>query len=231
MGSDAVPAGMLGIVSEFQSTLPHGERHVVAIFLNDVTVFQSTLPHGERRGGRTTSRSTTYFNPRSRMGSDRQASTPASGTSYFNPRSRMGSDIPPPRSLRSISYFNPRSRMGSDVIYADRCVTNDISIHAPAWGATMSARRSTKTAHISIHAPAWGATSGSGSSDLFWSLFQSTLPHGERRTSGRPSASRPYFNPRSRMGSDPTRAKEPTMFDIVLRQVRACRLSVGKFTR
>ena len=34
-----------------------------------------------------------------------------------------------------------------------------ISIHAPAWGATMSQESKRKYARISIHAPAWGATS------------------------------------------------------------------------
>ena len=55
-----------------------------------------------------------------------------------------------------------------------------ISIHAPAWGATLSWRTTWVIMEISIHAPAWGATM---SEDLMGTItegFQSTLPHGER---------------------------------------------------
>ena len=82
------------------------------------------------------------FNPRSRMGSD--------FVSYknfqvykqsFNPRSRMGSDainaaIREAENLR----FNPRSRMGSDVLLGLGVGVNDVSTHAPAWGATTGSR-------------------------------------------------------------------------------------------
>ena len=37
------------IPSKFQSTLPHGERRIMAIDGETYTMFQSTLPHGERR--------------------------------------------------------------------------------------------------------------------------------------------------------------------------------------
>ena len=54
-----------------------------------------------------------------------------------------------------------------------------VSIHAPAWGATMQSITPAVTYAVSIHAPAWGATKY-----YLWIcrfvLFQSTLPHGER---------------------------------------------------
>ena len=56
----------------------------------------------------------------------------------------------------------------------------NISIHAPAWGATYHPECSLQLRNISIHAPAWGAT-------VVWNelaesaAFQSTLPHGERQ--------------------------------------------------
>ena len=34
----------------------------------------------------------------------------------------------------------------------------DVSIHAPAWGATELKARTRKELGVSIHAPAWGAT-------------------------------------------------------------------------
>ena len=81
---------------------------------------------------------------------------------------------------RRRDYFNPRSREGSDVQHIIPLTLVDISIHAPAKGAT----------------------------DLPWSAprphsrFQSTLPRRERRAVATPGVWRTYFNPRSREGSD-----------------------------
>ena len=57
---------------------------------------------------------------------------------------------------------------------------DSISIHAPAWGATISNRDAQFIESISIHAPAWGAT--------IW------------RPIAFPSSC--YFNPRTRVGCD-----------------------------
>ena len=35
-----------------------------------------------------------------------------------------------------------------------------VSIHAPAWGATDYASQADQSREVSIHAPAWGATAG-----------------------------------------------------------------------
>ena len=75
--------------------------------------------------------------------------------------------------------FNPRSRTGSDFVHQ----------------ALVAA------APISIHAPARGATSLSGSASVS-ELFQSTLPHGERRRIRSHYQICRNFNPRSRTGSD-----------------------------
>ena len=57
---------------------------------------------------------------------------------YFNPRSRVGSDIRVARTGWEHKYFNPRSRVGSDVIGGEIIELElEISIHAPAWGATV----------------------------------------------------------------------------------------------
>ena len=63
--------------------------------------------------------------------------------------------------MSSIGYnFNPRARVGRDALFfcllLDR---RDISIHAPAWGATIANKILPLVQEISIHAPAWGATS------------------------------------------------------------------------
>ena len=54
--------------------------------------------------------------------------------------------------------FNPRSREGSDFDEIVDGMTHDISIHAPARGATDFTWLLNNIAKISIHAPARGAT-------------------------------------------------------------------------
>ena len=55
-----------------------------------------------------------------------------------------------------------------------------VSIHAPAWGATVLLCTAVTSKAVSIHAPAWGATAVWARMS-FTIEFQSTLPHGERR--------------------------------------------------
>ena len=116
------------------------------------------------------------------MGSDAGDTATDFFSTGFNPRSRMGSDEPKAVWDIGLAGFNPRSRMGSD--FSDLEIwqpPKHVSIHAPAWGATMSVISLIHLIAVSIHAPAWGAT-------LFlrpdWlrtlKQFQSTLPHGER---------------------------------------------------
>nr|CBX28935.1 hypothetical protein N47_B20810 [uncultured Desulfobacterium sp.] len=77
-----------------------------------------------------------------------------------------------------------------------------VSIHAPAWGATLILPVKLYGWQVSIHAPAWGATD-IGSKMYGASRFQSTRPHGARRSASCPDFS-PLtgFNPRARMGRD-----------------------------
>ena len=56
------------------------------------------------------------------------------------------------------SYFNPRPRVGGDLWLLQRQAPFQISIHAPAWGATVQFHLMLPVREISIHAPAWGAT-------------------------------------------------------------------------
>ena len=100
----------------------------------------------------------------------------------------------------------------------------NISIHAPAKGATILLRNQKQVFEISIHAPAKGATlfvpivyswlrnfnprSREGSDKKFSSgytpaqIFQSTLPRRERLRSSSSLSFFGNFNPRSREGSD-----------------------------
>ena len=76
----------------------------------------------------------------------------------FNPRSREGSDKPCFGDFNRRIYFNPRSREGSDGNYNQKIPSQNISIHAPAKGATTGKTFLILRLLISIHAPAKGAT-------------------------------------------------------------------------
>ena len=88
-----------------------------AITYGGVTVytFQSTHPRGVRRNG---------FSSRYHVGYD------------FNPRTRVGCDRSTTVSPAASSNFNPRTRVGCDNLGLDKYPIFNISIHAPAWGAT-----------------------------------------------------------------------------------------------
>ena len=125
--------------------------------------------------------------------------------------------------------FNPRSREGSDIFRLPQSIRSDISIHAPAKGATRELRdadewevlfqstlprrerlerklHNKQTDIISIHAPAKGAT------DYFFiQLAQSKISihapaKGATACSAAACGADCHFNPRSREGSDSTTA-------------------------
>ena len=78
---------------------------------------------------------------------------------YFNPRTHVGCD-PQSKILKStFANFNPRTHVGCDSCSQSFLVLTTISIHAPTWGATVSA----------------AIISGAN-------LFQSTHPRGVRRS-------------------------------------------------
>ena len=76
-----------------------------------------------------------------------------------------------------------------------------ISIHAPAKGATSNNKNIFDDTPISIHAPAKGATVEERPEDMA-AAFQSTLPRRERPMIGVEAYENWNFNPRSREGSD-----------------------------
>jgi len=65
----------------------------------------------------------------------------------------MGIDV---RRLRG--GFNPRTRTGCDDTLQRKSARDEVSIHAPAQGATPRPRRYRDAQGVSIHAPAQGAT-------------------------------------------------------------------------
>ncbi len=76
------------------------------------------------------------FNPRSREGSDCSLRNVGKYVGDFNPRSREGSDKIGGKNFDMSKNFNPRSREGSDPEAPEYLFKVQISIHAPAKGAT-----------------------------------------------------------------------------------------------
>ena len=146
----------------------------------------------------------------------------------FNPRARVGRDTPRITRAAPCFGFNPRARVGRDTNRWAGRHGEEVSIHAPAWGATGIVSPDTQTQLVSIHAPAWGATFFEFIHKSIAHAFQSTRPRGARpitrnaskRTScefqsTRPRGARPAsvnvaisvlrsFNPRARVGRDGT---------------------------
>ncbi len=143
------------------------------------------------------------FNPRPRVGGDRRGVEFILLDVLFQSTPPRGGR--PPQATTCFAWtkcFNPRPRVGGDNISLRFGLCNQVSIHAPAWGATSTLRtwpgrsafqstppRGGRLGHagsrayrrsVSIHAPAWGATA----------LVE------------RFSAARHCFNPRPRVGGD-----------------------------
>ena len=118
-----------------------------------------------------------------------------------------GATIPPPQYISMSSYFNPRSRVGSDrselarlrednefqstlprgerlVFNQHRDLQRNISIHAPAWGATAKINKASCSkintrSDIAIPLPK------SGENKPFSPLFFYFDPHSRREGSGK----------------------------------------------
>ena len=78
----------------------------------------------------------------------------------------------------------------------------DVSIHAPAWGATTQSTPKGQKRHVSIHAPAWGATCIQRYAAADGPSFNPRARMGRDHTWAMPKAARTGFNPRARMGRD-----------------------------
>ena len=116
------------------------------------------LPRGERPRCCANRNVAGSFNSRSREGSDSAGTADIVRAHGFNSRSREGSDSQSRRHSRSIfgfqfalprgerpsattsratvASFNSRSRVGSDADHIGLRIAADVSIRAPAWGAT-----------------------------------------------------------------------------------------------
>ena len=123
---------------QFQSALPRGERLPCRVRPYLIHRFQSALPRGERPQWDLPSIPPhKNFNPRSRVGSDIVAARIAMMHCNFNPRSRVGSDRIPSGIWTYYKGFQSALPRGERHAYGDEVTTwVQISIRAPAWGAT-----------------------------------------------------------------------------------------------
>ncbi len=100
--------------------------------------FQSTRPRGARLVGRR---------------------NPSGGKNRFNPRARGGRDKRrEKRRKRRLEFQSTRPRGARHKLIEPGAPTFQVSIHAPAGGATKVPAGSVVDAIVSIHAPAGGAT-------------------------------------------------------------------------
>jgi len=76
------------------------------------------------------------FNPRARTGRDLDKHIKSNPIACFNPRARTGRDVGVTIESEIYSCFNPRARTGRDQLVGIQSRLLDVSIHAPARGAT-----------------------------------------------------------------------------------------------
>ena len=144
------------------------------------------------------------FNPRARTGRDRSAPAPDNYHTSFNPRARTGRDVGGFKLTKPNFLFQSTRPHGARHQPAPcTCCHNDVSIHAPARGATQMGSipfggykcfnpRARTGRDLRNQIPIEGRF-----------MFQSTRPHGARRlVSVYLTTALPSFNPRARTGRD-----------------------------
>ena len=188
-------------VTAFQFTLPRGERHSCTRAAHQGERFNSRSRGGSDRAGRSVQVRPRGFNSRSRGGSDIPQASHRHEPRRFNSRSRGGSDCLSREDCHRHPRFNSRSRGGSDPARKDE-VARFVGFNSRSRGGSDNESKVQHSVQdVSIHAPAGGATS-SRMEEEYISSFQFTLPRGERPQRPPRQVPQPCFNSRSRGGSD-----------------------------
>ena len=127
------------IMFMFQSTRPHGARRMYGAAWGAAVMFQSTRPHGARRVIKACFISSDIVSIHApAWGATATSAIVSTKLASFNPRARMGRDIANNKPFPIAPRFNPRARMGRDFRFCPNTKTQSlVSIHAPAWGATL----------------------------------------------------------------------------------------------
>ena len=160
MGRDTIAHVSPATTSAFQSTRPRGARPNTVRTLASTSLFQSTRPRGARPGADCVG---------------------VNACKTFQSTRPRGARPQPLITLPVTMMFQSTRPRGARLCSLSQYLFNlDVSIHAPAWGATAWPLPADQVARVSIHAPAWGATA----------IYQASPGLAER------------FNPRARVGRD-----------------------------
>ena len=207
----------------FQFTLPRGERLSSHSTSSAARWFQFTLPRGERPAVRprhhpqpaVSIHAPAWGATFSAWSSERLVEVsihaPAWGATYQEDRARFARafqfTLPrgerpgcPPPTIRSCC-FNSRSRVGSDMGASSGMRHLNVSIHAPAWGATRLLAGPASKTRFQFTLPR-GERHVSDLRNTVGLMFQFTLPRGERPAKNALRLRVECFNSRSRVGSD-----------------------------
>ena len=165
----------------FQSTHPRGVRPTLLEQAGDSAMFQSTHPRGVRPLGQVArdlgglvsihapAWGATLTDEQHAALIEVSIHAPAWGATKQDAAFALKAEFQSthPRGVRHgsryVEYlrylgFNPRTRVGCDASLNGSRLRSLVSIHAPAWGATLQVPFSPYMTEVSIHAPAWGAT-------------------------------------------------------------------------
>jgi len=123
----------------FQSTRPRGARLPAQNFANVLTTVSIHAPARGATRARAGCFGDARFQSTRPRGARRAWLSLPHVKACFNPRARAGRDQPCMLLARQIIGFNPRARAGRDAAYKAIEQGCDVSIHAPARGATQGA--------------------------------------------------------------------------------------------
>ena len=166
----------------FQSTPPHGGRPYSGNKTIHRHKFQSTPPHGGRHPIARQCLKLAWF----------QSTPPHGGR-------------PPGRSWQGLFCFgfNPRPRMGGDGVKPSATYSRHVSIHAPAWGATVEPGRRTRLSTGFNPRPRMGGDLLHLPLLLLMVCFNPRPRMGGDDITDHSARGCVSFNPRPRMGGDP----------------------------
>ena len=159
MGCDPCPCCSGPLTGYFNPRTPVGCDDMLFPAFFSCSLFQSTHPSGVRLGhlsGFGARQVISIHAPQWGATLTVLCHTPSSKA--FQSTHPSGVRRPPSRRPASDVYFNPRTPVGCDTRVAESGASEDISIHAPQWGATGDRGATARDGNISIHAPQWGAT-------------------------------------------------------------------------
>ena len=183
VGCDTSPATIRCRSSAFQSTHPRGVRHCGKLLARGwIVVSIHALAWGATAGA-----GAGLQHPAVSIHAPAWGATPPPPrrprliSMFQSTHPRGVRRCPRPSTLPNSSSFNPRTRVGCDWCLTWRSLCDCgfqsthprgvrraeldavehlglVSIHAPAWGATLPQSSPRALRRVSIHAPAWGAT-------------------------------------------------------------------------